>query len=224
MFEHLRELKREDWIRPSVIALIIANVVPVFGVVFLDWEVFPLMLLFWFENVIIGLFNVLRMAMAQSGLLHWSVKLFLIPFFFVHYGMFTFVHGIFVFALFGGGEHRISGAPSVRLFVEAIREYHLGWAVLGLAVSHGVSFVSNYIRRGEYCRAEPNRLMVQPYARIFILHITILAGGFIMALLKAPVAGLIVLILLKTVVDLGSHVAERKKFAGADLSATPHAH
>ena len=40
---HLRDI---DWRQPSVIALILANLVPVFGVLFLHWEVFPLMFLF----------------------------------------------------------------------------------------------------------------------------------------------------------------------------------
>src|SRR5690348_15210944 len=50
---HLRDI---DWRQPSVIALVLANLVPVFGVLALHWEVFPLMFLFWSENVIVGVF------------------------------------------------------------------------------------------------------------------------------------------------------------------------
>jgi hypothetical protein len=58
------EISVADWRRPSVIALLLANLVPVFGVLFFHWEVFPLMFLFWSENVIVGAFNVLKMLCA----------------------------------------------------------------------------------------------------------------------------------------------------------------
>jgi hypothetical protein len=214
-FKALRNLTAKDWQRPSVIALLLANLVPVFGVFFLGWEVFPLMFLFWAENLVIGAMNVLKMLMAQPGSgVTWAGKLFLVPFFCVHYGMFTLVHGLFVLTLFGREGDRPRGGPSVDLFVSAMREYHLGWAVAGLVISHGVSLVSNYINGGEYRRAEVGQLMSQPYGRIFVLHIALLAGGFLMAALNSPVAGLLVLIALKIVFDLAAHLAERKKFAG----------
>jgi 4-hydroxybenzoyl-CoA reductase subunit beta len=46
------------------LALIAANLVPLAGVFLFGWEVFPLLLLFWFENVIIGFFNALKMLFA----------------------------------------------------------------------------------------------------------------------------------------------------------------
>ena len=106
----LGDVSRADWQRPSVIALVLANLVPVFGVLFLHWEVFPLMFLFWSENAIIGVLNVLKMLTANpESPVSWAGKLFIIPFFCVHYGMFTFVHGIFVIALFGGGLTTLPG-------------------------------------------------------------------------------------------------------------------
>ena len=44
-----------------MIALITVNLFPVFGVLFWEWDVFPIMLVYWSENVIIGFYNVLRM-------------------------------------------------------------------------------------------------------------------------------------------------------------------
>src|SRR4051794_13280890 len=76
---HLRDI---DWRQPSVIALVLANLVPVFGVLVLHWEVFPLMFLFWSENVIVGVFNVLKMLVNQpASPAIWIGKLFVIPFF-----------------------------------------------------------------------------------------------------------------------------------------------
>jgi hypothetical protein len=210
---HLRDI---DWRQPSVIALILANLVPVFGVLFLHWEVFPLMFLFWSENLIIGAFNVLKMLTANpSSPISWIGKAFVIPFFCFHYGMFTFVHGMLVVGIFGGHMKNMHGLFNFAPFWQVMQENDLGWAVLGLAVSRGVSFFTNYIGKGEYKRASLNQLMGQPYGRIMVMHFALLIGGFMMMALHSPAAGLILLVVLKTVFDLNSHVGERKKFADA---------
>ena len=94
---------RPPWRRLSVWTLVLANLVPVYGVLALGWDVFPLVLLFWLENVVIGAFNVLRLLVARpddGGV--WALKVVIVPFFIVHYGLFTMVHGVFVFVLFAG--------------------------------------------------------------------------------------------------------------------------
>ena len=201
---------RQMWLRPSVLALLAANLVPLVCVVVFDWEVFPLMLLFWAENVIIGGFNVLKLLTnGAGGTLGQLGKFFFVPFFAVHYGLFTLVHGVFVFSLFGGG--RSAGLEFDR-FAAAVAEFKLGLPLLGLMVSHGVSFLSNYLGAGEYRRAALPVLMMQPYGRVVILHVTVLIGGFLMQLLKSPTAGLALLVLLKCGVDLAAHLREREKF------------
>jgi hypothetical protein len=205
-----------DWLRPSVIALLLAHLVPAFGVLFLHWEVFPLMFLFWSENVIIGALNVLKMLLADpNSPVSWMAKFFIIPFFCVHYGMFTFIHGIFVIALFGGGLRAGAGFPTPKTFWQIAHENYLGWAIFGLAVSRGISFATNYLGHGEYRRANLQQLMGQPYGRIVVLHLTILFGGFLMMALHSPVWGLLLLVALKIVLDLRGHFAERRKFAAA---------
>ncbi|MEI8289325.1 MAG: DUF6498-containing protein [Verrucomicrobiota bacterium] len=206
-------LTAAEWRRPSVIALILANLVPVGGVLFFSWEVFPVMFLFWSENVIIGAFNVLRMMFAmpfQIGVLP------LIPFFCVHYGLFTFVHGVFVIELFGGSLKLRGGFPGPETFWEIMRENHLSWAVLGLVVSRGISFATNYVGQGEFRRITPGQLMGQPYGRIVVLHIAILGGGFLVQALHSPVFGLLLLVALKILLDLAGHVHERSKFSVKD--------
>jgi hypothetical protein len=199
----------------STATLIAANSTPLFGVLFLHWQVFPLLLLYWLENVVVGFFNVLRMATADpTDPGSWIGKLFMIPFFCVHYGMFCFVHGIFVFALFGGSKF---GAPFEVLqnVLPAIQRTGLAFAVLSLASSHAVSFFVNYIHGGEYRRASLGQLMAQPYSRIMVLHFTILLGGFAMLALKSPVYGLVMLVAIKTGVDVAAHRKERQKLAEA---------
>ena len=199
----------------SVSALVIANAVPLVGVLFFGWKVFPLILLYWLENVIVGGFNVLRMLTANpDSPVSWLGKAFFIPFFCVHFGGFTFVHGVFVFAMFGGPAYAHHFGPSVPVVLSAIRETGIGLGVLGLVLSHGVSFVGNYLLGGEYRRASLPQLMNQPYGRVMVMHVVLLIGGWVVMLMHSPVPALVLLVAIKTAIDLRAHRAERRRLAG----------
>ena len=65
----------------SSIALVVSNLVPVWGVLFWDWNVFNVLFLFWMENVFIGVFNVLKMSIAKpTDVFSWIARFFMIPF------------------------------------------------------------------------------------------------------------------------------------------------
>lgn len=198
-------------LRPSTLVLILANLIPLYGVIVLDWKIFPLVFLFWLENLIIGAFCLLRILVADPGnKTFWLLKVFLIPFFCVHFGLFTFVHGVFVMGLFGGMFRTGAPFPGEDVVVGFIHQYQLGVPILGLALSHAVSFAVNFIREGEYRRANPMGLMQQPYGRVVVLHVTLLFGGFLVMAFQSPVTGLLLLIVLKIGLDLRSHIREHK--------------
>jgi hypothetical protein len=50
--------------------------------------------------------------------------------------------------------------------------------------------------------------MFAPYGRVVMLHLTILFGAFIIAILGAPIGALIVLVVLKTAFDLRLHLRQ----------------
>jgi hypothetical protein len=147
-------------------------------------------------------------------------------FFAFHYGMFWFVHGIFVFfALpsfagmrngpFGGAADMCfdpSGFP-IECAGGAFGELVWPSVVIGavaLFLSHGASFFLNYIGRGEYLTASPSRQMGSVYGRVFVLHLTIILGAFVIAIIGSPVGALLVLVVLKTLFDLNLHLRERR--------------
>jgi len=199
-------------VTPSLVALVVANALPLAGVLFLGWTVFPLVLLYWLENVVVGAFNVAKLLLAQPRQpVYWLGKAFLVPFFLLHFGGFTYIHGVLVVALFGP-----KGAQPfdlLRAVPAAIRANQLGWALLSLVISHGLSFYWNYVKNGEYQRASLNALMSQPYGRVIVLHLTVLFGGWIVMLLGSPLPGLVMLVVIKTAADWRAHRAERHKFA-----------
>ncbi len=215
-----RRLRWSDVLTPSAAALVLANLVPVFGILALDWKVLPILLLFWVENLVIGFFNVAKMACARpADVIDWLTKAWLIPFFCVHYGIFCLVHGIFILALFGGGEGAFDGSfPGPRAFARAVVGAGLIWPALSLLASHGVSFVANYLRKGEYRNVSPAELMGRPYGRIIIMQMTILGGGFMAGVLGSPAWALVVLVAMKIFQDLRAHVRERDVMAAGGVA------
>src|SRR3954447_2666480 len=204
----------------AVVALVVANAIPLVGVLFLGWNVWTILTIYWLENGVVGVFNVLKMAKAagpeptgRSAMLYngrpvvggAAAKATLIPFFLIHYGIFWVVHGIFVLTLpqfhaFGGESAGIANDPMAVLFL-----------LIGLALSHGVSYWFNYIGRGEYLRTSVSRQMAAPYPRLFILHLTIIVGGMAIAMTGAPSAAVLILVLLKTGLGLGLPLAEHRE-------------
>ena len=199
---------------PSALVLVAANLVPLAGVLFFGWSVFATLLLFWVENVIVGAFNVLRMLWAQpDNPLLWVAKAAMIPFFVIHYGIFTTIHGVFVLTLFGGLHER--GFPGPTTFFHAVQGAGIWPAALALAASHGVSFAVNYIGAGEYRTAQLALLMSRPYGRVMVLHVVIIGGGFLVQALGAPLAAVALLVVLKTGLDLVGHLREHVVPTGA---------
>ncbi len=197
---------------PSVVALVVANLIPLYGVMAWGWEIFPLVLLFWLENVVIGVLNACKMLVTQPGnVMTWVAKVFLVPFFCFHYGMFTLVHGLFVLGIFGGQVKQGAPIPSPVTVYRLIVEHQLGWAVLALAGSHAFSFVWNFLRQAEYRTASLTGLMQQPYGRVVVMHLTILGGAFLIMMWRSPMAGLVLLVVLKITLDLRSHLREHRK-------------
>lgn len=208
----------------SLSALIAVNLIPLAGALFLGWKVQDILLLFWAENVIIGLFNVARMGVR---LLRGDLEaLFLIPFFIVHYGLFCAAHGFFLLMMFGApGEMPPDGPAAMiaRIMAGMLEQPGLFWALAGVVISHGVSFLGNFLLAGEFRRTTTKDLMGAPYSRIMILHVTILGGAFVVAGLGQPVYALALLVLIKIAVDVTAHLRERGKFsAPASIDADTH--
>ena len=220
--------------KPSSLILIVANLLPLGGVLWLGWEVFDILLLYWTESVIIGVLNVLRMISSQSsnilsGLIPvtrqqnmtaaleqvnlqlpmQAIKFFIIPFFVFHYGMFCFGHLSAVVGFFGRGNSNTSITASI----PDISNSSFWIAVGAIAASHLYSYINNFLGKGEYKRVGLGTLMHRPYGRIMVMHLSIIlgAGGAIMLVNPLPV--LLVLVVGKTVLDLRMHNKERRSFA-----------
>jgi hypothetical protein len=237
----------------AVVALIVANAIPLFGAIFFGWNVWMILIVYWLENGVVGFFNVLKILRAEGPAdptSDWRMngkpmaavgRAGIAGFFVIHYGLFWFVHGIFVLTLplfaglgasfrdlgpfegegpfpgpgqFPGEGLEVGGLSPFTPAPDMLAGFEIGavlLAVVALAISHGVSYWFNFLGRGEYRRTSPAAQMFAPYGRLMVLHITIILGGMAIALTGAPAAALAILVVLKIVMDVGFHLAEHRK-------------
>ena len=205
----------------AIAALVIFNLMPIFGALFFDWDISSVLILYWLENLIIGFYTLLKIASAQGAphqpiISHisgktkklYSKKAYFFFFIFI-YGIFTAVHGGLVITFFRQGH---------------LSPWEIGPALLGLFLSHGISYRNNFIQKGEYLTASPDRQMLAPFKRVMVMHITVLIGGFLAGaagavnqiagkpIIDAALPALLILVAIKIIIDLLSHLYEHNAF------------
>ena len=200
----------------SLIALVFANLVPVIGVLFFNWDHTLVIALFWIENLIIGAFNVLRMVSvivvtkSGGGLFH--------PLFFIfHYGMFCTVHGVFLWDILNLGDKPevttlfgFAVAGLLELIAEGVAVFQgfvalhspIIWlGVISLLLSRLVSFVENFFIRGEVFKTKVQTLMARPYTQIVVMHAGIIFGAAAIERFGSSIVLLLVIVGFKLIVD-----------------------
>lgn len=213
--------------RLSVCALILANLIPMAGVLLMGWSAANVVLLYWAENLIVGFYALLRIAaLPVENPVDHLAKVFMIPFFALHFGGFCAVHGLFLMFLLGAGGQAEPVFPSIswpgplafmQLLISVVvhlwrtRPAEMPLPLIALFASHGISFFENFIFAGERRTARGKDQMARPYRRIVITHITILAGAVPVMVFGAPVALLAVLIAVKLASDVYHHARSHRR-------------
>lgn len=197
--------KPVTWSSPSTLMLILANLVPVAGTVFLGWNLGDVMVLYWAESAVIGFYNLCKLVVISR----W-MALFSGIFFITHFGAFMVVHFLFLWGIFVKGFDDTSGGD----LAEVAQHFIELWpALLALFISHGISFFTNFIGRREYQYRTANDQMGEPYSRIMVMHVVIIFGGGLAMLLGSPTPVLLLVIAGKIVFDVRAHLKEREKVA-----------
>lgn len=228
VFGSLETIRR----RPGTAVILFANVVPALVALYFEWDPFAIVLLYWLENAVIGLFNLLRIACAapyfrtkadelvgmfETGLFRFpqltrefliearqqpaermsAVKLFASLLFLLTFPVFLGIHLLVLFRIFEGtGPTGLLSALSAQLSIGFV------FALAGLSIEHAWSFADDYVRQGGYRRTIPILQVAQPYPRLVAIHLALLIGALLAGLLPAPAVTAIVLVALKTVLDL----------------------
>lgn len=142
----------------TLIPLVLANLAPLYGVLFQDWSVFQVMFLFWAETAIVGFYSGLKFIKTN-----WILAIVGIPFFIFHFGMFMFGHLTFIYALFYTGTNYSGLLPPLSLLRESATGLEL--PILLLLISHGISFYVNFLKKGEYLKARNNVRTITVWSR-----------------------------------------------------------
>jgi hypothetical protein len=198
--------------------LILANLVPLAGVLWWGWDAFVLLCLYWLETAIIGFWTILRVAALSrtSGSAAGrsiASTLALSGFFTVHAGLFMAVHMAFLWLLFAGPwAARIHDARDfIRLILIGMG---LWIPLLALFVGQGAVFINDAVNRFAFGKALPSNattadIMGGFYKRIVLMHLAIMGGAFA-AQAIGTVAPLVVLVLLKTALEVRLWMRDRR--------------
>lgn len=174
-----------------LLGTLLVNAIPLIGVIWFGWSVFEVLLLYWFENVAIGITHALRMEISTRTNAVANGRS-TTTFFMLHYGMFTFVHGVFIIVFFG-------------VLARGLMELSGGFTgpVLAIMGWQAVFLVIDSLRTAGFKSRTPDDLMFEPYPRVLALHLTVLAGGWFVGEMGSPVWALAILVGVKTLFDLG---------------------
>jgi len=218
-------------LHPSTVFLIAADLFPLAGIAFWHWDTFLLLMLYWMDTAVIAFWTMARIAVTprerlndlriSSGGKSINSPGVIVAFFVAHCGIFMAVHFLFLWFMFSGAwSRRIHGpADFVR---QIIVESRLWLPLAGLMLSRGVSFLFHVVRPQLLERIDralfprhPVRLPVSAgslggeiamlYVRVVIMQIAIILGAFL-AIALGSMAPFVILILLKTAVDVVLHL------------------
>jgi hypothetical protein len=226
----------EFWSRalrsPIVWVGLIVDLLPVYAVFAWGWDATPLVLLYWVENVIIGVMTLPRILVsgARMGLGGALFGLFIAGFFTIHYGMFCTVHGVFLVAMAGWADGTMQAAQAAALngtedSIPNMIEYamasapHADWIVAVIAGFQVFLFVWQFIGKGEWRTADPGDEMGAPYGRIVLLHLGLFVGFGALIVMGQPMAGVLALILAHAVWGVFSNGREPKRAAAEPEAA-----
>ena len=180
-----RTLTRADYF------LIAANLVPVVGALFFNWNAKEIFLVYCLETIIIGILNLIKMGIVtavrkkdkwyNNNSYTMQSGLFFMFFFLIHYGLFVTVQmGIF-FGASGMGD-----GTNLTLF-----SFFYKWpglltndSVVMLAafgIGYGFKMIYEFIKSGEYKTTPLMVIMFQPYGRIFIQQFTVIIGSLFLS-------------------------------------------
>ena len=197
--------------------LLSVNILPLFGTWFLNWKLSDIFILYWAESLIIGFYWFVKLA--TTFILDKNRKqrlpnfIFIFFFFLIHFGGFMFGHLIILMSLiiFRGVQENfdlIFSATQNSLIT-------LMTPLILLFISHGFSFIQNFILKKEYetwIKKSGGFPYAPPYGRIVVMHISVFLIAFLINAGKflSPLSAILI-IFTKIITDLRGHRIEHSK-------------
>ena len=235
-------------LQPSSLILIAANLVPLVGVIFWNWDAFILLMLYWLETAVIAFWTVVRIATlprASLGDIRFSGSdktpspLGFAMFVTLHAGIFMLVHFLFLWELFSGDwSRKIHG---LRDFVgQVIVATGLWVPLLTLFIARGL--LMTFAAVGRPAAPVPARTtksaMLSPAETVLfglypiVMQVTIILGAWFAMLIERRRArvphrhqetAIVVQIIAERFHRLGQAKRRPRRSRGSDVRANSHA-
>ena len=158
------------------------------------------------ETIVIGIFHAIKMLtitfFSDSMKKDKGKGIGLTLFFLVHYGFFVFIQTTFFFVFLSMGDDRISDSLGVSNFLNVLQFEGVQIALVLMIISHAFKFWFNFYKNKRYQEVELALYMFQPYVRIIIQQFVAIVPGFFIIFGNGGYAVAVVLILIRTVVDI----------------------
>lgn len=198
---------------PSAMGLLACNIAAVAIAVFRPPISVAVLVLYWAECAIIGLFAIVKFGFAQilqlpeaertvPGALKQTASTIVVPLFFLaHYGGFVLA-GYAMTRDITGFEMRGRGVLDYELS-EHLAAYM--FSALPIVAGHAISFYRNFLGKREYERQDLMDLMVRPYLRVLPLIVVGAAAIILIKITHLPEAALLLIVPIKIIGDLEMH-------------------
>ena len=183
--ERLLGLRRSA--RAGVVLLIAGNLVPLVGVLWWGWDAYVIVFVYWMENGVIGIVNMLKIRREEGA--KPGTGRYLSNFFVIHYGVFWLVHGLLLSVL--------TGFPNSDASLPRISLTGIALAIITLAASHFGNYEFVFLRERAYLTTDPMRQMFAPYPRLITLHVVLILGAILAGTLGQPAVLVLLLVLFK---------------------------
>lgn len=206
-------LKTPKSLGSTIVVIIIVNLLPIFGVIYLHWSVSDVVLLYIFETFIIGVFNIFKIILAGTDKKGPNcANFFMAGFFTVHYNIFIAIQFFFILDLISGLEKN-TGTQDTAVFEIVPGLTMVGLAYLSVFLGQLFTFIKNFVITKEYQYSEPGFQMVMPYIRVFVQQFLAIGGGYFLASSgNKSMTLLVLLVVAKTVFDFLGHLLERSQY------------
>jgi hypothetical protein len=217
----------------AIVLALLINAVPLVGVLYFEWSAINVLVLYWFENLLIGFCTLIRLAAHRAWTRkcgYWRhtnqlglqidnkpAEMGLIGEYAIGMLGFTLVHGIFVVGI----------VLIVHQNYPDLAIWQLSWpqvtrGALATGVFLGIELAVDLTRIRGASFAAMRNYAKGGMGRIFVLHVAIIFGMFSMTMYHSPMGILYVLIGIKTCVDLAGIAARGAPgIADSDLPPSP---
>ncbi len=194
-----------------IIPILLANCIPLIGVFVLGWQSISVFGLYILETVIIGLFHALKMGILSMGRsLQPSVDNpsntignnpgCIIPFFLFHFMFFVFVQTVLVFNSKNIGTNDFFGGFSYLL---GLFKGETGLALGTFALISLTTMINDLLHSKEiYAKRTLERVMMEPYPRIFVQQFVVIFGGGISMITGSTKVLVVIFVFVKVSAEL----------------------